>query len=149
MIKFCDLELLSSRHGEPLEIYTVQTLHHHQPSTTMLVICVASISPSLDSIADVAFSETVTSELKLSIPHRKGARSCTSHALCKFVIYAHLSKSQNCFLFIGSWLYAQASVISHITFSLDKNYGEEMMVLEYDETWALVQLLSGEKTIGC
>ena len=94
--------------------------------------------------------ENNLSELDIPIAVRKGTRTCTQHPISKFLGYGHLSKSM------------QAFVTKLSCTEIPKNFQEawqnsdwkkaileEMMTLERNKTWQIVEKPKGKTTVGC
>lgn len=89
-------------------------------------------------------------DLDVPIATRKGVRSCTQHPISKFVSYSRLSPSHNVFV---SKL-ASVSVPNNVQEALtDPEWKhamlEEMKALHKNNTWEVVEIPKGHKTVGC
>ena len=89
-------------------------------------------------------------DLDLPIAHRKGVRTCTKHPISKFISYHRLPSSFKAF----------ATNLSSVTTTRTAQdvlanpkwreaIYEELRALYENRTWALADLPSGKKTVGC
>lgn len=88
--------------------------------------------------------------LDLPIALRKGTRNCTSHPIASYVSYASLSSSLRSFVASIDSISVPKSILEALSHtSWRTTMEEEMMVLEQNQTWDLVNLPLGKQAIGC
>ena len=89
-------------------------------------------------------------ELYLPIAVRKGVRSCTQHPMSKFVSYQKLSHSYSTFTTNLSGIDIPSNIQEAVK---DKKWvdaiNDELRALHNNQTWELVKLPNGKKTVGC
>ncbi|KAG6491768.1 hypothetical protein ZIOFF_046706 [Zingiber officinale] len=90
------------------------------------------------------------SESGMPIAFRKGDRSCTKHPISKFVSYSNLSSSLVTFCSQLSNVDIPKNVQEALQVPKWKEVVlEEMRALEKNNTWKIVTLPTGKRTVGC
>ncbi|XP_057495256.1 retrovirus-related Pol polyprotein from transposon TNT 1-94 isoform X3 [Actinidia eriantha] len=89
-------------------------------------------------------------DLDEPIATRKGVRSCTQHPISKFVSYSRLSPSHNVFVSKIASVFVPNNVQEALTDPKWKHAMlEEMKALHKNNTWEVVEIPKGHKTVGC
>ena len=89
-------------------------------------------------------------DLDIPIALRKGIRSCTKHPLSNFVSYSNLSPSYAAFSSQLSSIEIPNNVQEALKIPKWKEAVlEEMRALEKNNTWSVLNLPAGKKTVGC
>ena len=102
-------------------------------------------SSQLDSTSSQEFSD-----LEIPIAFRKGIRQCTKHPISQYVTFDRISNNHKTFLTALN----SVSIPHDMQEALgDKNWRmameEEMKALNKNDTWEIVSLPKGKKTVGC
>ena len=92
-----------------------------------------------------------TSDLDLPISIRKGKRQCKSaYSIANFVSYDHLSSSSSVFITSLNSIPIPKTVKEALSHSgWHDAMIEELRALDDNQTWELVDLPLGKKTVGC
>ena len=81
---------------------------------------------------------------------RKGTRKCTQHPISNFTSLHHLSSTYRAFITQMSSVEIPSTIQEALR---DENWrkaiNEKMQALEKNETWDIVELPKGKKTVGC
>ena len=106
-----------------------------------------SMPKPVEKPVNVEQSET---ELDIPIAIKKGVRSCTSHPIAKFISYHRLSENYRAFSSSLSNLVIPKTIQEAWSNPNWKHAVlEEMSALKKNQTWEIVNLPKGKKTIGC
>lgn len=123
-----------------------QDLYHNCPGKTSDI----NLSLPTTSIPKLASPGLAETDLDILIAIRKGVRTYTSHLIAKFFSYHRLSKTYKAF----------TSSLSHVNIprNIQEALGnhhwkqavmEEMLALNKNQTWRIVDLPKGKRTVGC
>ncbi|KAJ4721161.1 Retrovirus-related Pol polyprotein from transposon TNT 1-94 [Melia azedarach] len=96
------------------------------------------------------FLNSSLDDLDIPIALRKGVRSCTQHPIANFISYKKINHQYKAFITNVSTLEVPKSIQEAMK---DPKWRaavlEEMIALKKNNTWELIKLPTGKKTVGC
>ncbi|CAN1141771.1 Retrovirus-related Pol polyprotein from transposon TNT 1-94 [Linum perenne] len=124
---------------EPTEL--PQPDHPHDPSNE---------DSELISEPPITTTDNTDPDLDLPIATRKAVRACTRHPISKYVSYAKLSSHYKTFVSRLTNQFVPRNIMEALK---DANWSsavdEEMRALQDNNTWSIVSLPEGKKSVGC
>ncbi|KAJ4721114.1 Retrovirus-related Pol polyprotein from transposon TNT 1-94 [Melia azedarach] len=110
-----------------------------------------SLEPEKEIPEDTSkFLNSSLDDLDIPIALRKGVRSCTQHHIANFISYKKINHQYKAFITNVSTLEVPKSIQEAMK---DPKWRaavlEEMIALKKNDTWDLIKLPTGKKTVGC
>ena len=135
---------------QPIQVYTRRnkSILHLSPAQASSPSVGPNMEPETKTHIQV---QPIIPDQDQPIAVRKGVRKCTEHPISNFISFERLSPSHRAFV---SELMNQIPVPQTVQEALrDENWrkamGEEMLALEKNKTWDVVELPRGKQPVGC
>ena len=143
-------ETLHNNKNSELRVYSRRNFHQTTRENPTILEGQSS-NPSNTQSSDISNSlPIIDNDLDVPIALRKGVRTCTKHPIANFLSYHKLSEKHKAFISKITNQFVPRNVQEALSHSDWRTAVlEEMNALKKNETWELVELPEGKKTVGC